>query len=61
MYVSFNSNHLKSCVKTCLFAYPDKYAKYKTAILSELKTVLRNQKYPSKIIEAGIKKPANHF
>ena len=25
-------------------------------MLSELKTVLRNQKYPNKIIEAGIKK-----
>ena len=31
-------------------------ATIRTAILSELKTVLRIQKYPSKIIKAGIKK-----
>ena len=59
MYVSFNSNHPKPCSKNIPFCLARRIctivenAKTRTATLSELKAVLRNQKYLSKIIDAG--------
>ena len=59
-YLPFNSNHPKPCLKSIPFSLKNmcsiKNAKVTRAKFSESRTVLRNQKYPSKIVVAGIKK-----
>ena len=59
-YVPFNSEHPKPCLKNIPFCLAKRIytivenAKIRTAKLRKLETVFRNQKYPSRAIDAGI-------
>ena len=64
-YVPFDSNHPKSYLKNIPFCLARRICtiventKIKSVKLSELKDVLKKQRYPEKIIDNGIKKACN--